>query len=95
MESRTAGSRAGCCHEQLAGPVYAFFMATIRVEIDPLEEAVTEVVVDEASMEQPTLVVGPEGEPVSDARRDHAATIVSRAEWPSWDYGSARFGPGA
>ncbi|MGI8937657.1 MAG: hypothetical protein ACR2JF_05470 [Iamia sp.] len=69
-------------------------MASIRVEIDPLDEAVTEVLVDEASMEQPTLIVGAEGQPAADGRRDHAAAILSRAEWPSWDYGSARFGPG-
>ena len=74
-------------------PLYAFYMATIRVEIDPHDEAVTDVLVDEGTMMHPTLIARADGTTVSGAERDRAEAILSRAEWPSWDYGSARHGP--
>jgi hypothetical protein len=73
-----------------AGRVYAYFMTTIRVEVDAGSEVVTEAVVDEGLMQQPTLVLGPAGEAVPAAVRDRVASITARAEWPSWDYGSVR-----
>lgn len=75
------------------GPVYAFFMTTIRVELDPRSEGVTEVLVDEGTMRQPTLVLRADGGPVTEHERDRAAWITSTAEWPSWDYGTVRHGP--
>jgi hypothetical protein len=77
------------------GPVYAFYFATIRVEIDPRDEWVNEVLVDEGSMAVPTLVVEADGRPLTGAARDAAVAIASHAEWPSWDYGSTRQGPAA
>jgi hypothetical protein len=77
------------------GPVYAFYFATIRVEIEPGDESVTEVLVDEGSMALPTLIVGADGIPLTGADRDAAVAIASHAEWPSWDYGSTRQGPAA
>jgi hypothetical protein len=77
------------------GPVYAFYFATIRVEIDPRDESVNEVLVDEGSMADPALIVGADGIPLTGAERDAAVAIASHAEWPSWDYGSTRQGPAA
>ncbi len=74
-------------------PLYAFYMATIRVEIDPHYEAVTDVLVDEGTMMHPTLIARVDGTTVTGTERDLAEAILSRAEWPSWDYGSARHGP--
>lgn len=76
-------------------PVYAFYFATIRVEIDPRDESVNEVLVDEGSMADPTLIVEADGRPLIGAARDAAVAIASHAEWPSWDYGSTRQGPAA
>ena len=74
-------------------PIFAFYMATIRVEIDPHDEAVTDVLVDEGTMMHPTLIAGADGTMVTGTERDRAEVILSTAEWPSWDYGSARHGP--
>ena len=73
-------------------PIYAFFMTTIRVEIDLDQGAVTEVVVDEGSMEVPTLVVDRDGRPIAAETLVAVRRIADTAEWPSWDYGSARQG---
>lgn len=78
-----------------AGPVYAFYMATIRVEVDPRSEEVTEVLVDEGTMEHPTMIARDDGSSLTGLDRDRVAVILSRAEWPTWDYGSARHGPTA
>ncbi len=75
------------------GPVYAFFMTTVRVEVDARSEEVTEVLVDEGTMRQPTLVLRADGGAVTERERDRVAWITSRSEWPSWDYGSVRHGP--
>lgn len=72
------------------GPMYAFFMTTIRVEVDPRTEEVTEVLVDEDSMQQPTLVLRTSGGAVTPDEHQRVAWITSRSEWPSWDYGSVR-----
>jgi hypothetical protein len=77
------------------GPVYAFYFATIRVEIDPRDESVNEVLVDEGSMAVPTVIVEADGRPLTGAARAAAMAIASHAEWPSWDYGSTRQGPAA
>lgn len=74
-------------------PIYAFYLATIRVEIDPREEAVTDVLVDEGTMSHPALIAQADGTAVTGADRDRVEAILSTAEWPSWDYGSARYGP--
>ena len=74
-------------------PIYAFFMTTIRVEIDLAEQSVTEVVVDEGTMEVPTLIVDSDGFPVTAETKAAARWIADPAEWPSWDYGSARQPP--
>ena len=76
-------------------PLYAFYMATIRVEIDPLDGSVTDVLVDEGTMMHPTLIARADGTTVTGGERDRAEAIriLSTAEWPSWDYGSARHGP--
>lgn len=79
----------------MPGPMYAFYMPTIRVEIDPVDQTVTEVLVDEGTMERPTLIVRDDGQPIADAFRSQAGEILSRAEWPTWDYGFARYGPTA
>jgi hypothetical protein len=76
-----------------ATPIYAFYMTTIRVEVDLDEGSVTEVVVDEASMDVPTLVVDRDGRAIAAETVAAARFIADTAEWPSWDYGSARFGP--
>jgi hypothetical protein len=78
-----------------AMPIYAFYMTTIRVEIDLDEGAVTEVVVDEGSMEVPTLVVDRDGRAIAAETLATVRRIADTTEWPSWDYGSARFGPAA
>lgn len=78
-----------------AMPIYAFYTTTIRVEIDLDKGLVTEVVVDEASMEVPMLVVDRDGRPIAAETATAARWIADTAEWPSWDYGSARFGPAA
>jgi hypothetical protein len=72
------------------GPLYAFFMTTIRVEVDPGAEEVAEVLVDEGTMRHPTLIVRADGGPVTEPERERVAWITSRSEWPSWDYGSVR-----
>lgn len=74
-------------------PIYAFYSTTIRVEIDLDEGSVTEVVVDEASMDVPLLVVDGDGGPIAAETVAAAQWIADTSEWPSWDYGSARFGP--
>jgi hypothetical protein len=74
-------------------PLFAFYMATIRVEIDPRDGAVTDVLVDEGTMAHPTLVARADGTTVTGIERVRAEAVLSSAEWPSWDYGSARFGP--
>ncbi len=81
-------------HEALAGdePLYAFYFATIRVEIDPREQAVTDVLVDEGTMADPVLIARADGTAVAGAERRRVEAILS-TEWPSWDYGSARYGP--
>jgi len=76
-------------------PIYAFSMTTIRVEIDLDEGSVTGVVVDEGSMEVPTLVVDVDGRPIAAETVSAVRRIADTAEWPSWDYGSARQGPAA
>lgn len=78
-----------------AEPIYAFYSTTIRVEIDLDEGSVTEVVVDEASMAVPLLVVDRDGRSIAAESVAAARRIADTAEWPSWDYGSARFGPAA
>lgn len=75
------------------GPVYAFFMTTVRVEVDPRTEEIIEVLVDEGTMRQPTLVLRADGGAVTERERDRVAWISSRSEWPSWDYGQVRHGP--
>ena len=72
------------------GQAYAFFMTTIRVQVDARSEEVTEVVVDEGLMRQPMLVLGPAGEVVPSEVYDRVVAITASAEWPSWDYGSVR-----
>jgi hypothetical protein len=74
-------------------PLYAFYFATIRVQIDPREEAVTDVLVDEGTMASPVLVARADGIAVIGAERGRVEAILSTSEWPSWDYGSARHGP--
>ena len=74
-------------------PLYAFCMATIRVEIDPRDEAMTEVLVEEGTMMHPALIARADGTSVTGTERDRAEAILSTAEWPSWDYGLARHGP--
>ncbi len=75
------------------GPVFAFYMTAVRVEVDPRTEEVIEVIVDEGTMEQPTMVSLADGSPVVGADRDRVSAILSRSEWPTWDYGTARHGP--
>ena len=74
-------------------PVFAFYMTTVRVEVDPRSEEVIEVIVDEGPMGQPTMVTRLDGSIISGADRDRVNAILSRAEWPTWDYGTARHGP--
>lgn len=74
-------------------PVFAFYMTAVRVEVDPLTEEVIEVIVDEGTMERPTMVSRLDGSVVSGSDRDRLTAILSRAEWPTWDYGTARYGP--
>lgn len=74
-------------------PLYAFYIATIRVEIDPHDDTVAEVLVDEGTMMHPTLIERVDGTTVTGTERNRAEAILSTAEWPSWDYGSARHGP--
>lgn len=74
-------------------PVFAFYMTTIRAEVDPRTEEVIEVIVDEGLMGQPTLVTRLDGSIISGADRDRVDAILSRAEWPTWDYGTTRYGP--
>lgn len=76
-------------------PVYAFYLATIRVEVDSRSQEVIEVIVDEGTMEQPTFIARSDGRPIIGADRDRIGSILSRAEWPTWDYGSAKHGPTA
>lgn len=74
-------------------PVFAFYMTAVRVEVDPRTEEVIEVIVDEGTMEQPTMVARMDGSVISGADRDRVNAILSRSEWPTWDYGTARRGP--
>lgn len=76
-------------------PIYACYMTTIRVEIDLAEGSVAEVVVDDGSMEVPTLVVDRDGRPITSEMLATVRWIADTSEWPSWDYGSARQGPAA
>lgn len=77
------------------GPVFAFYMTAVRVEVDPRTDEVIEVIVDERTMEQPTMVARLDGSAIVGADRDRVNAILSRSEWPTWDYGSARHGPTA
>lgn len=79
--------------EDSDGPVFAFYMTAVRVEVDPRTEEVIEVIVDERTMERPTMVAHLDGSVISGADRDRVTAILSRAEWPTWDYGTARHGP--
>lgn len=77
------------------GPVFAFYMTAVRVEVDPRTEEVIEVIVDEGTMEHPTMVARRDGSAIVGVERDRVGAILSRAEWPTWDYGTARHGPTA
>lgn len=70
------------------GSVFAFYMAAIRVEVDPRTEEVIEVIVDEGTMAQPTMIARLDGSVINGADRDRVNAILSRAEWPTWDYGT-------
>ena len=75
------------------GPVFALYLAAVRVEVDPDTEEVIEVIVDEATMEEPAMVARYDGSTVAGADRDRVRAVLARSEWPSWDYGTARHGP--
>jgi len=79
--------------EDEAGSVFAVYMTAVRVEVDPQTEEVIEVIVDEGTMAQPSMVTRLDGSIISGADRDRVNAILSRAEWPTWDYGTARRGP--
>ncbi|NLD78480.1 MAG: hypothetical protein GX643_17650 [Acidimicrobiales bacterium] len=73
--------------------MFAFYMSVVRVEVDPRAEEVIEVIVGEGTMAQPAMVARLDGSVISGADRDRVAGIHSRAEWPTWDHGTARYGP--
>lgn len=75
--------------------VFAFYMTTIRVEVDPRTEEVIEVIVDQRTMEQPTMVARLDGSAIVGEDRNRVNAVLSRSEWPTWDYGLARHGPTA
>lgn len=75
------------------GPVFAFYMTAVRVEVDPRSEEVIEVIVDEGPMGQPTMVTRLDGSIISGADRDRVSAVFSRAEWPTGDYGTVGHGP--
>jgi hypothetical protein len=54
---------------------------------------VIDVLVDEGTMSHPTLIARVDGTTVTGTDRERAEAILSTAEWPSWDYGSAQHGP--
>lgn len=74
-------------------PVFAFDMTAVRVEVDPRTEEVIEVIVDEGTMERPMMVARPDGSVISGADRNRVNVILSRAERPTWDFGTTRHGP--
>lgn len=51
-------------------PVFAFYMTAVRVEVDPRTEEVIEVIVDEGTMEQPTMVARLDGSAIGGVDRD-------------------------
>lgn len=75
------------------GPVFAFYMTAIRVEVDPDTEEVVEVIVDESTMEEPAMVTRSDGRTLTASDRGRVRAVLARSEWPSWDYGTVRHGP--
>lgn len=78
--------------EDDGGPVFAFYMTAVRVEVDPRTEEVIEVIVDVGTMEHP-MVARRGGSAIVGVDLDRVSAVLSRAEWPTWDYGTVRHGP--
>ncbi len=61
--------------------------------MDARSEEVTEVLVDDGPMRQPTLVLRADGGAVTERERDRVAWITPCSERPRGDDGSVRHGP--
>lgn len=73
-------------HRDSSHSVFVYYAATVRVEVDLQSQQVEQVIVDTATMLEPSTVRARDGCEVIGADRERVEVLASTAEWPSWDY---------